>query len=88
MATQQFQQLFQKHNHSLPIRFSTRISISEIKEGNAVYAGPLKNKNSFLHFFNQAHPHLNIKDHNLYISKHSTRKDSVINLQSKMVDEE
>lgn len=88
LATQQFQQLFQTNNQSLAIRFSTLTSISEIKEGNAIYAGPIKNQNQFIHFFNEANPYFKISKTSLQLSNHSTLKDSIINLQTSFVDEE
>lgn len=88
LATQQFQRLYQYYNKNILIKFSTLTSISDIKEGNAIYAGPIKNKNKFTHFLNQANPYIKLSEYSLHISNHPTIKDTTLNLRSSMVDEE
>ncbi|WP_298534443.1 hypothetical protein [uncultured Algibacter sp.] len=70
LATQQFQILFQKYKKNFNIRFSTQTSISEIKEGNAIYAGPTKNNNQFIHFFNEGNPYFKITNDSLILNNH------------------
>lgn len=60
IASQRFQQFFQNYERPIKVRFSTQTSSSEIKEGNAIYAGPSKNGNQFLYFFNQSNPNFQI----------------------------
>ncbi|SDW34772.1 hypothetical protein SAMN05444411_101531 [Lutibacter oricola] len=88
LATQQFERLFQHYNQDLPIRFSTLTSISEIKEGNAIYAGPIKNNNQFIHFFNEGNPYFEIKNNKLYFHNHTERKDTIFNLKTTEINEE
>lgn len=88
LATQQFERLFQHYNLELPIRFSTLTSISEIKEGNAIYAGPIKNKNQFVHFFNEANPYFTIANGELKLSNHPQLMDTIFSIKSPIVDVE
>ncbi|MDV7185916.1 hypothetical protein R3X25_01380 [Lutibacter sp. TH_r2] len=88
LATQQFERLFQHYHQNLPIRFSTLTSISEIKEGNAIYAGPIKNKNQFIRFFNEANPYFTIGNSELKLTNHPQLKDTIFNLKSPIVEEE
>lgn len=88
LATKEFQLLFQKYNQKLPIRFSTRSSTTQIKEGNAIYAGPIKNNNLFIHFFNEANPYLKLHKNKLTLSKHPHLRDSIFNLKTNIVNKE
>jgi hypothetical protein len=83
LATNYFTKIFQSFDQNLPIRFSTEITISEIKEGNAIYAGPIKNNNLFVDLFNDANANFKIKNNHLYFSKHANRKDTVFELTTK-----
>ncbi|WP_299555923.1 hypothetical protein [Seonamhaeicola sp.] len=82
LSTQKFQAFFQDYNKNFSVRFSTQTSTSEIKEGFAVYAGPSKNNNQFLYFFNEANPYFEISDTNLKLLDHPTQKDTIFNLNS------
>ena len=88
IASQQFQKFYQNYHKNLSVLFSTQSSISEIKEGNAIYAGPTKNNNLFIYFFNQANPYVQISDNTLFIKNHPTIKDRIIELKSPEVDQE
>ncbi|TNJ46605.1 hypothetical protein KFZ70_14330 [Tamlana fucoidanivorans] len=72
LASQKFQKFFQHHEKEFSVRFSTQTSFSEIKEGNAIYVGPTKNNNQFLHFYNQANPFFEISSDAL---KHKTNQN-------------
>ncbi len=80
IASQKIQQLFQYHDRSFSIRFFTQTSISEIKEGNAIYAGPIKNNNQFIHFFNEGNPNCKISYNTLSISNYKHMADTSYNL--------
>ncbi|GAA4237988.1 hypothetical protein GCM10022291_26720 [Postechiella marina] len=82
LATQQFQQFYQHYNKSFDIRFTTQTSISEIKEGYAIYVGPTKNKNQFIHFFNEGNPYCKIKDNFLIIEHHPLISKSEIKINN------
>ncbi|WP_282123304.1 hypothetical protein [Algibacter mikhailovii] len=88
LVTQQFQKLYQKHDRTFDIRFSTQTSISEIKEGNAIYAGPSKNKTHFIHFFNEANPYFKIKENTLIFSHHPNLPDESFNINNPNDNEE
>ncbi len=82
ITTQKIQSFFQHYNTSFKLRFSTQTSTSEIKEGNAIYAGPTKNNNQFLNFFNQANPYFEISDTQLKLLNYPSLKDRVFNLNT------
>ncbi|WP_139956951.1 helix-turn-helix domain-containing protein [Flavicella sediminum] len=88
ITTQKLQELYQQHDRKFEIRFSTQTSIPEIKERNAIYVGPTKNKNQFLTFFNEGNPYCKIKEEQLVVSKHPEIKDIKIPLNSKTTTEE
>lgn len=88
MATQRLQQFFQEHNSKFSIRFSTQTTLPEIKEGNAIYAGPVKNENQFIRFFNEANPHFNLTARTLKLSNHPILKDTLLTFGGSRVDQE
>ncbi|CAM4110548.1 helix-turn-helix domain-containing protein [Zobellia nedashkovskayae] len=88
MATQQFQQFFQANDKPISIRFSTQTTLPEIKEGNAIYAGPIKNENQFIGFFNDANAYFNLSGKTLKLSGHPTMKDSLFTFGTSLVDQE
>jgi hypothetical protein len=88
LATQHFQQFYQEYNKTFNIRFSTKSSISEIKESNAIYAGPTKNGNKFVHFFNEGNPYFKISGSTLILSNHPKLEHREINIQNTTVNNE
>ncbi|WP_276168183.1 hypothetical protein [Zobellia alginiliquefaciens] len=88
MATQRLQQFFQEYDKEFSIRFSTQTTLPEIKEGNAIYAGPVKNENQFIRFFNEANPYFNLTARTLELSRHPTLNDTLITLGNAVVDQE
>ncbi|MDO6818487.1 hypothetical protein [Zobellia sp. 1_MG-2023] len=88
MATQHLQQFFQTYDQQFSIRFSTQTTLPEIKEGNAVYAGPVKNDNQFIGFFNDANPYFKLSGQTLELSGHPTKKDSSFAFGASSVDQE
>lgn len=80
ITSQKITSLFDKYNTDFNIHFSSQTSISDLKDGNTIYAGPVKNNNSFILFFNEANQYYKIKDSKLYFSKHPTIKDTTFNL--------
>lgn len=88
ITTQKLQGLYQYYEKAFDIRFSTQTSIPEIKESNAIYVGPTKNKNQFLTFFNEGNPYCEIENDTLNIRNHPTIKDSIFSLNSKTTTEE
>ena len=88
LATQKLQSLFQIHHSTFNIRFSTKSSISEIIEGNAIYVGPIKNNNPFIYFFNKENPYFKIKGDLLTFSGHPSMKDTTFNLSTNVTESE
>lgn len=80
LSTQKLQAFFQNYGNSFTIRFTTKTSISEIKEGNAIYVGPIKNDNPFIHFFNKENPYFKIAGDSLLLENHPTLNDTIFNL--------
>ncbi len=67
-ATKLISYLFYRDGKNFAIRFSSNSSYSDIKEGNAVYVGPIKNNNKFIHFFNEGNPRFKIRNGQLIFS--------------------
>lgn len=88
ITTQMLQELYQIHEKKFDIRFSTQTTIPQIKESNAIYVGPTKNKNQFLTFFNEGNPYCEITNNEFSIVKHPDIKDTQISLNSKTISEE
>lgn len=82
VSTQKLTLLFKDYNKEFNIRFSSQNSIADIKEGNSIYIGPIKNNNKFVHFFNEENPYSKIVQDRLLFTNHPTIKDTVINLIS------
>ncbi len=80
LSAQHFQSLFQSYKKDFSIRFCSQSSISEIKEGNAIYVGPIKNNNQFISFFNEGNPYLKISNTSLQLTNHPSIKDTVFNI--------
>lgn len=82
ISTQRFQEFFQKHKRSFAIRFATRTSASEIKEGNAIYIGSLRNKSPFIAFFNDANPYFDFHNRRLFFTGHPELEDCTYDIFS------
>jgi len=80
ITSQKITSLFDKYHTDFNIHFSSQTSISDLKDGNTIYAGPIKNNNPFIHFFNEANRYYKIKDSKLYFSKHPSLRDTTFNL--------
>ncbi len=76
-GTAKLTRFFSNYDKSFNIRFSSKTSIEEIKENNVIYIGPIKNKNYFISFFNEANPNYKLKDSLLYFKDHPVLKDTV-----------
>ncbi|WP_139956923.1 helix-turn-helix domain-containing protein [Flavicella sediminum] len=55
-------QLYSKHNAAFDIRFSSNTSVVDIKKGNIIYAGPLRNENKFISLFNTFNTYFTIDE--------------------------
>lgn len=52
-ASKEIAGLFQKHHADFSIRFTSNSNYSDIIGENSIYAGPIKNDNKFIRFFNE-----------------------------------
>ncbi|BAX78443.1 hypothetical protein [Labilibaculum antarcticum] len=82
VSTQRLSLLFKDYEKEFNIRFSMQSTIADIKEGNSIYIGPIKNNNKFVHFFNEENPYFKIDGDRLLFSNHPSLKDTVLNLIS------
>lgn len=87
-SVQNIQKLFLPYKKDFNIRFTTQSSIADVKSGNSIYVGPIKNNNKFLDFFNDNNPHFAIKNSRLYFSNHTAKKDTAFALDSEGTTEE
>lgn len=77
-ATLNFSRLFHPQNRDFSIRYTSQASINDITENNSIYIGPLKNKNLFIEFFNDANTKFDIAGNML--SYRSQDLDTLINM--------
>ncbi len=68
--------LFSEHKKDFDIRFSSNTQISDILNGNAIYVGPIFNKNKFIELFNAGNPYFKIREHKLILSGSELHKDT------------
>lgn len=76
-AAKELTTLFQQQNADFSIRFSSNSVYSDIIESNSIYAGPIKNDNKFIRFFNESNREFQIDDGYLY---YSGEKDTTFQL--------
>ena len=76
-TSKEIAELFQQHRTDFSIRFTSNTNYSDIIEGNAIYAGPIKNNNKFIHFFNEENTRFKINDGKLFFSGNSQQPDTV-----------
>ncbi len=77
-STQNFQRFFQERKHSLTIRYATKTSTNEIKEGNAIYIGNIWNNKQFIRLFNDANPECLLDRGYLYLNKKDKNQKSYL----------
>ena len=85
-ATKLISYLFYRNRKNYAIRFSSNSNYSDIKEGNAIYVGAMKNNNKFIHFFNEGNPCFKIKDGQLFFSGDSDHDPQVFGLTMEGLD--
>lgn len=77
-ATHDLARFFTKWNKDFEIKYATTTSFSDIKEGNTIYVGRLKDQKNFTYLFNEGNPYFKIKDKNIDFCNHPNRKDTTI----------
>ncbi len=83
-----FSTFFTKNNSQIEIRFTSTMSIEELKENNCIYIGPTKTKPFFVDLFNNVNPYFKIKDSLLYRTNHPSKKDTIYKLEYRVHNRE
>ncbi|SDW34311.1 hypothetical protein SAMN05444411_101520 [Lutibacter oricola] len=80
--------LFTKFNNDFSIRYSSNTSIIDLKKGNNLYVGPLRNETKFISIFNNANPYFKIENKELIFTgtKESPPKKLNLNLSGQESD--
>lgn len=82
VASKNIAQLFTLYEKTFDILYSSNSTFDDIKSGNAIYVGPLHNKNKFISIFNNAHPYLKLNRNKLYLKGHASISDTIFNIGS------
>ncbi|PKQ64277.1 hypothetical protein BZG02_05515 [Labilibaculum filiforme] len=77
-ATHDLARFFTKWNQNFEIKYGTRTSFSDIKEGNTIYVGRLKDQKNFVYLFNEGNPYFKIKDKFVEFKGHPNIPDTTI----------
>ncbi|WP_430934358.1 hypothetical protein [Saccharicrinis sp. 156] len=81
-ATRDIAQLFTPYHRRFDIKFDSNTSLDDIKNGNAIYAGPLLTNCKFIPFFNDANEHFKVSRYTLTIKDVPNMKDTTINIST------
>jgi len=79
-GTMNISRLFHRRNKDFDIQFSSQTSAKDVSKHNSIYIGPIKNKNLFIDFFNDANPSFTINNNLLYYKSAQADIDTIINL--------
>lgn len=87
-ASHNIAQLFQKYKSDFDIRFSSKITVADLKKGNTIYVGPIRNENKFISLFNNENPFFKIDNNKLIYSKDSkeTTQEFAVNSNTESMD--
>jgi len=77
-ATHDLTRLFTKMDSDFEIKYATQTSFSDIKEGNTIYVGRMKDQKDFVYLFNEANKYFKIKDRIIEFSGHEEIPDTSI----------
>lgn len=67
-ATHDLSRFFTWWNKDFEIKYATHASFSDIKKGNTIYIGRLKDQQNFSYLFNEANQYFEILDNQVYFS--------------------
>lgn len=81
-ATHDLARIFTQHKSDFEIKYATRTSFSDIKKGNTLYIGRLKDQTDFVYLFNEANPYFKINETQIDFEKHSNLPDTTIVTQT------
>lgn len=71
-SIQNLTEFYLKYGSTFDIRFSSNTSVADLKKGNLIYVGPIRNKNKFISLFNDSNPYFNIIGNKLIFNNHPT----------------
>lgn len=75
-ATHSLTRFFTKWSTDFEIKYATRTSFADIKEGNTIYVGRLKDQNDFEYLFNEANTYFHVENDIVTFSGHETIADT------------
>ena len=73
---------FQLFSGDFDIRFSSKVSVTDLKNGNTIYVGPINNENKFISLFNSENPYFKIENDELFYFKNNSEKVQKLNINS------
>ncbi|WP_298486282.1 hypothetical protein [uncultured Maribacter sp.] len=79
-AANNISRVFSKYTKSFSIRFASKTTYNDLKEGNIIYVGPFHKRSKFATLFNNENSHFKISDTTLEMVNIPNKKDSVLNL--------
>lgn len=85
-ATHDLTRFFTKYKQDFEIKYATQTSFSDIKKGNTIYVGRLKNQKDFIYLFNAANPYFKIQNKIIEFSNHKNIADTTIVANSKGIE--
>ncbi|RKR13286.1 hypothetical protein CLV91_2003 [Maribacter vaceletii] len=87
-AANNISRVFSKYTKSFTIRFASKTTYDDLKEGNIIYVGPFHRRQKFTTLFNNENRHFKISDTTLQMVNIPNKKDSVIHLTNTPPDME
>ena len=87
-ATHDLARIFTKNNSDFTIKYATQTSFSDIKKGNTIYVGRLKDQANFVYLFNEANQYITIDSSKIVLTGSSTINDTTIQLRSGITEKE
>ncbi|KEO74128.1 hypothetical protein [Anditalea andensis] len=79
-GTMNISRLFHQKNKDFDIQFSSQTTAKDVSKHNSIYIGPIKNKNLFIDFFNDANPNFRIENNFLFYKNSLSGRDTLISL--------
>ncbi|WP_347840769.1 hypothetical protein [uncultured Draconibacterium sp.] len=76
-ATHALSRFFTGWDKDFEIKYATRASFSDIKKGNTIYVGRLKDQKDFTYLFNEANKYFKISDNEVLFAGHPQIPDTV-----------
>lgn len=81
-ATHDLSRFFTRWDSDFEIKYDTRTSFLDIKKGNTIYVGRLKDQKNFIYLFNEANSFFKINDRTIIFSGHPTISDTTFSVHN------